>query len=92
MMQSLIVKWIIKAIMKAIEKKHNLRKMDDYVNKPNELDKKVKELENTVAVFNKCFDNVEDSIKKLKKEAHPPTFSKSNLDKMQKRITKLEKR
>ena len=83
---------IIKGAVKLIAKQFKLDKVLKYVEDDNELDKKVKELENTVAVFNKCFDNVEDSIKKLKKEAHPPIFSKSNLDKMQKRITKLEKR
>ena len=35
MIQGLIVKLIINAIMKAINKKHNLKKMDDYVNKDN---------------------------------------------------------
>ena len=58
MVQGLIVKWIIKAIMKAIQKKHDLKKIDAYVNKPNELDKKVKK--------------IEKQLKKLDKLSHPP--------------------
>ena len=45
MIQGIIIKLIFNAIYKAIQKKHNLNKIDDYVNKPNELDKKVKSLE-----------------------------------------------
>ena len=45
MIQGMIIKLIFNAIYKAIQKKHNLNKIDDYVNKPNELDKKVKALE-----------------------------------------------
>tara|TARA_Y100000401_G_scaffold112405_1_gene111798 strand:- start:4060 stop:4272 length:213 start_codon:yes stop_codon:yes gene_type:complete len=45
MIQGLVIKLIFNAIYKAIQKKHNLNKIDDYVNKPNELDKKVKSLE-----------------------------------------------
>tara|TARA_Y100000593_G_scaffold27484_1_gene54951 strand:- start:7524 stop:7799 length:276 start_codon:yes stop_codon:yes gene_type:complete len=87
-----LIKWIVDFIIKAIEKKYDLKKIKDYVEKPNELDKKVQEIENTVFVFNKSFDNVEDTLKDLKKEAHPPIFSKLNLDKIEKRIAKLEKR
>ena len=87
-----LIKWAIDFIIKAIEKKYDLKKIKDYVDKPNELDRKVQELENNVVIFNKCFDNVEGSIKNLKKEAHPPIFSKLNLDKIDKRISKLEKR
>ena len=58
MVQGLIVKWIIKAIMKAIQKKHDLKKIDAYVNKPNELDKKVKKMEK--------------QLKELDKLSHPP--------------------
>ena len=58
MLQGLIVKWIIKAIMKAIQKKHDLKKIDAYVNNPNELDKKVK--------------RIEKKLKKLDKLSHPP--------------------
>jgi len=95
--QSLIVKWIIKAIMKAIEKKHDLKKIDNYVNKPNELDKKVQELENTVTVFNKCFDNIEDNIKKFEKDivkvkemAHKPVDWLNKIEAIDKELKVLK--
>ena len=44
MIQGLIVKMIFNAIYKAIQKKHNLKRMDDYVNKDTELDIKVANL------------------------------------------------
>ena len=60
-----LIKWAIDFIIKAIEKKYDLKKIKDYVDKPNELDRKVQELENNVIIFNKCFDNVEGSIIKI---------------------------
>ena len=92
MIQKLIIKWIFSSIFKAIKKRREWKSMENYVKKPNELDVKVKELETTIAVFNKCFDNIEDNIKKLEKEAHPPIFSKLDLSKIDRRISKLEKR
>ena len=38
MIQGLIVKLIFDSIYKAIQRKHNLKKIDDYVNKTNELE------------------------------------------------------
>ena len=71
MVQGLIVKWIIKAIMKAIQKKHDLKKIDAYVNKPNELDNQVKSLQKTVSKYGKYIEEVEKNIAILKKVAHP---------------------
>ena len=71
MVQGLIVKWIIKAIMKAIQKKHDLKKIDAYVNKPNELDKQVKSLQKTVNKYGKYIEEVERDIAILRKVAHP---------------------
>ena len=71
MVQGLIVKWIIKAIMKAIQKKHDLKKIDAYVNKPNELDKQVKSLQKTVNKYGKYIEEAEKNIAILKKVAHP---------------------
>ena len=35
MIQTWIAKKIVTAIIKGIKRKHDLKKMDDYVNKPN---------------------------------------------------------
>ena len=50
-------KFIASRILKAIKHKIDLNRIDKYVNKPNELDKKVKVLEK--------------EIKKLKVKSHP---------------------
>ena len=71
MVQRLIVKWIIKAIMKAIQKKHDLKKIDAYVNKPNDLDKQIKSLQKTVNKYGEYIEEVEKNIAILKKVAHP---------------------
>tara|TARA_R100000152_G_scaffold18462_1_gene10305 strand:+ start:2343 stop:2597 length:255 start_codon:yes stop_codon:yes gene_type:complete len=56
-LQTMVVKLIFKAIMEKINEKHNLNKIDRYVNQDNELDIKVKSLEK--------------KIKKLEKDSHP---------------------
>jgi hypothetical protein len=53
-----IGKFIATRAIKAIKHKIDLNKIDKYVNKPNELDKKIKV--------------VEKRIKKLEKSSHPP--------------------
>ena len=55
MVQTLIIKLIFKAIMKKINEKHNLGKIDKYVNEDNELDIKVK------AIYSRLIDLEEDS-------------------------------
>ena len=63
MIQVFIVKLIIQSIHKAIQKKKrikglgNLVRINDYVNKPNELDLEVK--------------NILKRLKKLEKDTHP---------------------
>ena len=56
-MQILIVKFLIKHIIKALNKKFNLRNIKEYVEDDNELDIKMKK--------------IEKEIKKLKKDSHP---------------------
>ena len=45
MLQGIIIKKVLDLVMKQILKKFNLDKMQKYVEQPNELDKKVKKLE-----------------------------------------------
>ena len=71
MIQSLVVKWIFKAIMNAIQKKHNLKKMDDYVNKDNELDIKVRTLYKNNTKLLKENEDMQKEIAILKKDSHP---------------------
>ena len=57
MVQGLLIKLIFNAIMKKINEKHNLNKIDKYVNEDNELDIKVK------ALYGRVLD--------LEKNSHP---------------------
>ena len=53
-----IGKIIATRVIKAVKHKIDLNKIDKYVNKPNELDKKIKA--------------VEKKMRKLEKNTHPP--------------------
>ena len=56
MIQVWIAKKIVGSIINAIQKKHDLKKIDDYVNKKNELDIK---MESDQRNLNKCLKNNE---------------------------------
>tara|TARA_R100001530_G_scaffold119989_1_gene87229 strand:- start:358 stop:528 length:171 start_codon:yes stop_codon:yes gene_type:complete len=53
MLQGILVKKILDLVMKQILKKFNLDKIQEYVEKPNELDKKVKKLEKKLKLLEK---------------------------------------
>ena len=72
MVQAFIVNLVIKQLLKTF----NLNKIKDYVEKPNELDQKVKELEKRTI--------------QLEAHAHPPVFTIQNRDSILERLKKLE--
>mgnify|MGYP005821273941 CR=1 FL=1 len=92
MIQGLIVKWIFKAIMNAIQKKHDLKKIDSYVNKPNELDVQMKVVRKDINKYGKYIEELEKEVAILRKDTHPPVFSNSDKKKIDKRLKKLEKK
>ena len=92
MIQGLIVKWIFSAIYKAIKRKHDLKKIDEYVNKPNELDKKMKQVQKNLNKYGKYIEQLEKNVAELKKDSHPPLFKKLDKSNIEKRLTKLEKK
>ena len=53
-----LIKLIAKRIIKAIKHKHDLKKIDDYVTKPNELDKQMKSLQRTVTKYGKYIETL----------------------------------
>ena len=72
MIQVWVAKKIVGSIINAIQKKHDLKKIDDYVNKKNELDIKMESVQRNV---NKCLKNneaLEKEVAILKKDSHPP--------------------
>jgi DNA repair ATPase RecN len=90
LIQGLIVKLIFDSIYKAIQRKHNLKKIDDYVNKPNELDKKFKQFQKNLNKALKYIEVLEKDVGTLKANSHPPLFTKKDLNKINRRLKKLE--
>ena len=96
----MIVKLIFKAIMKKINEKHNLKRMDEYVNQDNELDIKVRSLfekrkedlmqinqmNKTLGKYGKVIEELEKENAILKKDSHTPVKN------IEKRIKWLEKK
>tara|TARA_R110000824_G_scaffold233328_4_gene421582 strand:- start:38 stop:244 length:207 start_codon:yes stop_codon:yes gene_type:complete len=65
-MQGLIIKKIIDLIMKQLLKQFKLDKIQEYVEMPNELDKKVEKLESKIKKLEKSFSNGKSELKKIK--------------------------
>ena len=60
-------KWIGKKLIKFIKYKIDLKKIDKYVNKPNELDKQIKQMQKTLNKYGKYIEEIEKDIAILKK-------------------------
>ena len=90
-MANWLIKKIIEAIIKGIKRKHDLKRIDDYVNKPNELDKQIKSARKTINKYGKYIEALEKEVAILNKDSHPPIFGKSDLNKIERRLKKLEK-
>ena len=67
-----IAKIVATRIIKAVKHKIDLKKIDKYVNKPNELDKQIKSLQKTVNKNAKYIEELEKEVAILKKISHPP--------------------
>ena len=106
MLQAFIAKKLIDVTLKKVMQKRAVKKMRKYVEQENELDIKVKELENDKTILIKQMDVMNNKIDKygktieelekyvsiLKKNNHPPIFSKDDYRDIIQRILKLEKR
>ena len=85
-------KIIAKRAIKVIKHKIDLKKIDKYVNKPNELDVQLKFLQRTVNKQGRYIEELEKNVAILKRDSHPPVFSKEDYKDIIKRLKKLEKR
>ena len=65
-------KIVAKRVIKAIKYKVDLKKIDKYVNKPNELDIQMKQIHKTVMKQGKTIEELEKDNAILKKNSHPP--------------------
>ena len=84
-------KWIGKKLIKAIKHKIDLKRIDKYVNKPNELDRQMKQVQKTSGKFGKYIEELEKDVAILRSDSHPPIFSKADVKKINRRLKKLEK-
>ena len=91
MIQGFIVKKVIDVVLKKIMEKHNLNKLQKYVEEDNELDKQMKVVQKTLKKYGKVLEELEKTMAILDRDAHPPIFGKKDLGKLEKRLNKLEK-
>ena len=66
-----IGKIVAKGIIKGVKHRIDLKKIDKYVNKPNELDIQIKHLQRTVSKQGKYIEELEKDVAILKKDSHP---------------------
>ena len=74
----MLQKLVINKVINLLAKNFKLFKLMEYVEKPNELDHKVLELENRIL--------------KLEKDSHPPIFTKNSKKDIDRRLKDIEKR
>ena len=106
MLQAFIAKKLIDVTLKKVMEKRAVKKMRRYVEQENELDIKVKELENNNIIlikqneimnkkidkYGKYIEELEKDVAILKRDNHPPIFSKDDYRDIIQRLLKLEKR
>jgi len=85
MLQGLIVKKVIDVVLKKIMEKHNLNKLQKYVEEDNELDVQMKQARKTINKQGKYIEELEKKVAILETDSHPP------IKNLEKRIKKLEK-
>ena len=85
-----LAKIVATRIIEAVKHKIDLKRIDKYVNKTNELDKQMKSLQKTVNKNAKYIEELEKDIAILKKDSHPPLFTKRDKTNINKRLKKLE--
>ena len=90
-MQALIVKILINAIIKALNKRFNLNNIKSYVEDDNELDIKMKTALKNLRKNAKYIEELEKDVANLKRDSHPPIFGKKDKNDIIKRLKKLEK-
>tara|TARA_R110002020_G_scaffold202759_1_gene405917 strand:+ start:553 stop:837 length:285 start_codon:yes stop_codon:yes gene_type:complete len=91
-MPAWLVKVIFTRIFKALKKRREWKQMEDYVNKPNELDKQMKQVQKNLNNCLKYNEDLEKEVAILRKDSHPPIFGKSDIRKIEKRLKKLERK
>tara|TARA_R100001594_G_scaffold149671_1_gene208183 strand:+ start:792 stop:1088 length:297 start_codon:yes stop_codon:yes gene_type:complete len=68
MLQAILMKKVISVVMEKIAKKHRIKKLQDYVEKDNELDIQVKQQQKTIGRQGKTIEENEKEIAIMKNE------------------------
>ena len=85
MIQGMIIKKVIDVVLKKIMEKHNLNKLQKYVEEDNELDKQMKMVQKNLNKYGKYIEELEKEVAILKKDSHPP------VEGLEERLNELEK-
>ena len=105
MLQAMVAKKVIEIVLKKVMEKRAIKNMRKYVEETNELDVKVKDLENENVIlmkqidimnkkidkYSKYIEELEKNVAILSKDSHPPVFSKKEHKDILKRLKNLEK-
>ena len=86
MLQGILIKKVIDVVLKKIMEKHNLNKLQKYVEEDNELDRQMKVVQKKINKYGKIIEEIEKDIAILKKDSHAP------IEGLEKRLRRLEKR
>ena len=71
MLQAILMKKVIGVVMEKIAKKHRIKKLQDYVEKDNELDIQMKQQQKTISKQGKYIEEIEKKVAILETDSHP---------------------
>ena len=71
MIQGILIKKVIDVVLKRIMEKHNLNKLQKYVEEDNELDKQMKVVQKILSKYGKTIEELEKEVAILRKDSHP---------------------
>ena len=79
-------KIVAKRIIKAVKHKIDLKKIDKYVNKPNELDLQARAHAKALDKYGRTIEELEKEVAILKSNSHPPVFKENSYKNILKRL------
>ena len=86
MIQAMIIKKVLEIVFKKIQEKHNLKRIQKYVEEDNELDIQMKQAQKTMGKYGKYIEELEKDVGQLKTDSHPP------IKNLEKRLKYLERK
>ena len=92
MLQAFIAKKIINVVLKKIMKKREMKNLRKYVEEDNELDLQSRAHAKALDKYGKTIESLEKEVAILKRDSHPPIFSRKDKSGLEDRLTKLEKK